>query len=121
VDLPAGSLYVADLGYFNLDRIVARRAAHSYTLTRPQSSIAFFTPSGKRLHLKSVLPAQVGQTKEMPVLVGVKQRHRMRLLMLRVPPDIAEQRRERLRAEASRRQEPVSAQALEPSRAGCSC
>jgi len=113
VDLPAGSLYVADLGYFNLDRIVARRVANSYTLTRPQSSTAFFTQTGKRLHLKSVLPVQVGQTKELPVLVGVKQRHRMRLLMLRVPPDIAEQRRERLRAEASRRQEPVSAQALE--------
>jgi Transposase DDE domain len=113
VDLPAGSLYVADLGYFNLERIVARRAAHSYTLTRPQSSTVFFTASGKRLPLKTVLPPRVGQIKEMPVLVGIKQRHPMRLLMMRVPEDIAQQRRERLRQEASRRQEPVSLQALE--------
>ena len=58
--LPIGSLYVADLGYFNLDRIVARRTAKSYTLTRPQSSTAFFTKEGKRLQLKAVLPQQVG-------------------------------------------------------------
>jgi hypothetical protein len=111
--LPEDSLYVADLGYFNLDRIVQRRAANSYTLTRPQSSTAFFTPAGKRLHLTSVLPQRVGQTKEMPVLVGVKQRHPMRLLMMRVPDEIAQQRRERLLEEASRLQKPVSEQALE--------
>src|SRR5437763_3033979 len=87
VDLPAGSFYVADLGYFNLDRIVARRAAQSSTLTRPQSSTVFFPASGKRLPLKTVLPPRVGQIKQMPVLVGVKQRHPMRLLMMRVPEE----------------------------------
>lgn len=40
--LPIGSFYVADLGYCNLDRIVARRTAKSYTLTRSQSRTAFF-------------------------------------------------------------------------------
>jgi hypothetical protein len=113
VNLPAGSLYVADLGYFNLDRIVARRAANSYTLTRPQSRTVFFTQAGKRFDLKTVLPPRIGQFKEMPVLVGIKQRHPMRLLMLRVPNDIAEQRRQRLLWEASRKGEQVSAQALE--------
>ncbi len=97
----------------NLDRMVQRRAEKSYTLTRPQSSTVFFTTESKRLQLKSILPQRVGQTKEMPVLVGVKQQHPMRLLMMRVPEEIAELRRERLRGEASRRQEPVSEQALE--------
>jgi hypothetical protein len=100
----------------NLDRIVQRRADKSYTLTRPQSSTAFFTPEGKRLPLKSVLPQRVGQTKEMPVLVGVKQRHPLRLLMMRVPPEVAEQRRARLFSEAARLQKPVSDQALELTR-----
>lgn len=113
MDLPPGSFYVADLGYFNLDRIVARREANSYTLTRPQSNTVFFTQAGKRLQLKTILPPRVGQVKEMPVLVGVKQRHPMRLLMLRVPDEIAEQRRQRLLSEASRKSEQVSAQALE--------
>jgi hypothetical protein len=93
--------------------MVQRRAEKSYTLTRPQSSTAFFTPKGKRLLLKSVLPQRVGQTKELPVLVGVKQRHPLRLLMMRVPPEVAEQRRARLFSEAARLQKPVSDQALE--------
>jgi hypothetical protein len=101
------------LGYFNLDRIMARRAAKSYTLTRPQSRTAFFTQAGKRLQLKTILPPRVGQIKEMPVLVGIKQHHPMRLLMMRVPEEIAEQRRERLLADATRLQKHVSAQALE--------
>jgi len=79
---PPGSLYVADLGYFNLNRIVARREAKSYTLTCPQSRTIFFSQAGKRLQLKTFLPPRVGQIKEMPVLVGVKQRYPMRLLML---------------------------------------
>ena len=110
---PPGSFYVADLGYFNLDRIVQRRVASSFTLTRPQSSTAFFSEAGKRLQLGSVLPQRVGQTKEMPVLVGIKQHHPMRLLMMRVPAEVAERRQARLLAEAARRQEPASQQALE--------
>ncbi len=110
--MPAGSFSVADLGYFNLDRIVARREAHSYTPTRPQSSTAFFTVAGKRLQLQTVVPLRVGQIKEMSVLVGVKQHHPMRLLMMRVPNEIAQQRRQRLLSEAGLRSEQVSAQAL---------
>lgn len=111
--LPEGSLYAADLGSFNLDRMGERRAAKSDTLTRPQSSTAFLTTEGTRLPLTSVLPQRVGQTKEMPVLVGITQRYPMRLLMMKVPEEGAEQRRQRLRAEAIRRQESVSEQARE--------
>jgi hypothetical protein len=35
--LPAGSLYIADLGYLDWGSIAARRAAGSYTLTRAQA------------------------------------------------------------------------------------
>jgi hypothetical protein len=45
--LPVDSLYVADLGYFNLDRIAARRAAGSYTPLPPTIVYGFFYRSGK--------------------------------------------------------------------------
>ena len=78
--------------------MVARRAANSDPLTRPQSSTACFIEEGKRPQLKALLPQRVGQTREMPVWVGIKQRHFMRLLFMRMPPEIVEQRRTRLRA-----------------------
>jgi DDE family transposase len=112
MSLSAGSLYIADLGYFDLDAAMERRKAGSYTLTRARSNTAFFTEQGKRLRLQSVLPQRVGQTKEMHVLVGNEQRYRMRLLMLRVPEEVAEQRRQDLRADATRRGRVVSQHAL---------
>ncbi len=88
------------------------RCAGSYTLTRARSNTVFFTEQGRRLRLEAVLPQRVGQTKEMAVLVGEKQRYRMRLLMVRVPKEVAEQRRQDLRLDASRRGRAVSERAL---------
>lgn len=111
--LRAKSLYIADLGYYNLDRMVARRRAKSYTLTRAQSNTAYFTRTGKRLWIKNLLPRRVGQLKEMRVWVGIKQHFPMRLMMLRVPEDIAEKRRKALYEDAAKKMEVVSALALE--------
>src|SRR6266568_1988085 len=44
--LPAGSLYIADLGYLDWGCIAARRAAGSYTLTRAQARTMYWTPEG---------------------------------------------------------------------------
>lgn len=73
----------------------------------------FFTEQGQRLSVQAILPPRVGQTKQMHVLVGEKQRYPMRLLMMRVPREVAEQRRQNLRADASRRGRVVSQRALE--------
>ena len=83
------------------------------TLSREKGgNTVFFTEQGQRLCLQSVLPPRVGQTKEMHVLVGEEQRYRMRLLMLRVPEEVAEQRRQDLRSDATRRGRVVSQRAL---------
>jgi hypothetical protein len=110
--LPPGSLYIADLGYFSLARFVERRAAGSYSLSRLQGRTALFTPEGEALLLDCLLPKQVGQLKELPVLVGASQRHPMRLFLLRVPKAVGDQRRQDLLEDARRRGQPVSAEML---------
>jgi hypothetical protein len=57
--------------------------------------------------LDALLPQQVGQTKELWVRVGDEHRHLMRLLILRVPKEVAQLRRTDLEAEAKRRGQPV--------------
>ncbi len=111
--LPAGSLYIADLGYVSWARTAARRAAGSYTLTRAPARTMFWTAGGKRLKLEDHLPQRVGQTNECWVRVGDQYRYLMRLLMLRVPDDVAERRRAALVADAARRHREVSTKALE--------
>src|SRR5438067_7536809 len=57
--LPAGSLYIADLGYLDWGSIAARGAAGSYTLTGAQPSTLYWTPAGKPLQRDPLLPQQV--------------------------------------------------------------
>jgi hypothetical protein len=105
--LPTGSLYIADLGDVDWGCVAARRAAGSSTLTRAQARTMYWTMQGKPLKLDALLPQRVGQTKELWVRVADKHRHPMRLLILRVPEEVAERRRADLEADARRRGQPV--------------
>ena len=108
----AGGLHVRDLGYFSVADLAQRQQAGAWSLARLQAGTQVFDRQGHPLSLTQIAPKQVGQMSEVPVLVGAKQRLPMRLLMLRVPKEVADQRRERLLAEAKRRGQTVSAQTL---------
>lgn len=110
--MAANSLYIADLGYFNVSRFVERREAGSYTLSRLQGHTALFTPQGEAICLEWVLPKQVGQLKELAVLVGARQHHPMRLLLLRVPKEVGDKRRKDVVEDARRRGQTVSEETL---------
>ena len=107
-----GSLLIRDIGYFSLPRIVERHAAGGYTLTRLQAHTALFTAAGEALLLEAILPKQVGQMKEVEVQVGSRRRHPLRLLLLRVPQEVGDKRRQDLLEDARRRQQPVWQEAL---------
>ena len=107
-----GSLSVKDLGYFNLAHIVQRRRAGAYTLTRWQAGTTLCTSAGKPLRVQSVVPRRVGPMKQLQVLVGATARHPMRVLMLKVPKKVGDQRRKDLLADAQRRGQPISEETL---------
>jgi len=108
-----GSLYVEDLGYFNQSRLAERHRAGAYSLTRLQAGTALYTRKGQRLCVLDVVPRRVGQMKELRVLVGARARLPMRRLLLRVPKEVAEKRREDLLRDAQRRQQTISEATLQ--------
>ena len=103
-ELPAGSLYLADLGFFSQERLrrLSRRAAGGkrYYLMRLAVGTALYTRRGHRLELRGLLPTQPGESRELGVLLGRHARLPVRLILSRVPQGVAEQRRERIREEA---------------------
>ena len=111
--VPAGSLSIEDLGYFGLRRLAQRRARGAYPLTRYKVGTVLLSPQGQRIQLSRLLPRRVGQLKEVHALVGAHTRLPMRVLMLRVPKAVGDERREQLRVDAQRRGQQVSAEALE--------
>ncbi len=113
--LPAGALFLADLGYFSLGHLRALATAGVFWLTRLQVQTAVFTPTGTRLDLLAWLDRQVPRSAstataavDTAVLLGADDRLPARLLAVRVPPEVGEARRRKLHAEARRRGQTVS-------------
>jgi hypothetical protein len=104
--LPAGALFIADLGYFSLPHLRTLGEDGVFWLSRLQAQTAVFTPDGRRLDLLGWLrehAATPAVAVDRPVLLGAGQRLPARLLAVRVPPEVGAARRRKLRAEAQRR------------------
>jgi hypothetical protein len=110
--LPKQSLYLADLGFFRLERLQQIDAQGGFFLSRLQAQTTVFDAEGRRWDDLAALLATQAACVEMPVTLGVRVRLPVRLIAVRVPQEVADQRRRRLRAEAQRRGQTVSARAL---------
>jgi hypothetical protein len=98
-ELPEWSLYIADLGFFAIERLchIAReKKGKRYFVTRLQSKTNVYTRRGHRIHLAGILPKQVGQVREVGVVLGQKNGLPVRLILVKVPDEVAEERKERI-------------------------
>ena len=114
--LPEGSLLLRDLGFFsmpNLKSLCQRKGRQKrYFITRLPSKIKLFTRSGHEISLRGILPQQVGEAKELGVLVGQRTRFPARLILVRVPHEVAQQRRQQMREAAGHHGRKVGEEAL---------
>jgi Transposase DDE domain len=115
-DIPVGGLSIADLGFADGARfrhIHGRSAAQRrYVLTRWPPRLILHTRSRHRIDLRGVVPKQVGERLEMGVILPTAGNLPVRLIMERVPLEVAEQRRDRLRREAHEKDREVSEESL---------
>ena len=109
--LAPGTLLLQDLGHFSTRAFAEQHAAGVEILSRLQHGTALFDRAGTRLNLRLLLE-RAPQAVDLMVLVGAKERVPMRLLAVRVPPWVADQRRRRMREEAARRGQMVQADRL---------
>lgn len=110
--LPPGSLRLTDLGFFSLRELAAQELAGCYWLTRLQAGTLVFEATGRRWELADLLGRSVTGLTELAVEVGARQRLPCRLLAVRVPDAVANQRRRRMKEDARRRGQTVSADRL---------
>ena len=106
-DLPNGCLYVADLGFHGVQRLSrvvkgepGQRGVKRYVVSRYQSKTVLQTRRGHRIQLRGILPQQVGEVVEVGALLGQAGRLPVRVIMLRVPKEVADERRVRIREAA---------------------
>jgi hypothetical protein len=97
-DLPPGSLEIADLGYFDLDKFARKQARGAYWLTRHQENTKLWTEGGGPLELSTFLGNQTSDVMviDQSILMGSQHRLRCRLVAIRVPIEQAARRRQRM-------------------------
>jgi hypothetical protein len=110
--LPARALRLADLGYWSLGAFAALAQHEVFWLSRLQLQTAVYDATGDRRELLELLEAQPTDTIELAVTLGESQRLASRLLAVRVPQDVADARRRRLRKAARDKGRQVSATRL---------
>jgi hypothetical protein len=106
--LPPGCLRIADLGYWKLETLAAQDKQDIYWLTRLPIQVVFHDESGQAWSVPGFFAQQRGDWVEMEVRVGAKHRLRARLLAIRVPLEVGEERRRRLKEQARSKGQKVS-------------
>jgi Transposase DDE domain len=110
--LPKGALRLADLGFFDLEVFAQRSAPDGYWLTRLHRTTAVYDAAGQRRDVLALLATQGTTEVDLPITLGVQHHLPARLLAVRVPQEVADQRRRRLRAAARDRGRSPSAASL---------
>lgn len=99
--LPRGALRIADLGSFRLATLRQMDRDGVYFLSRFQAGTVVFDAEGRRWPLLSEWLRDRGAREDQEIHLGQRERLPCRLLAARVPAAVAQQRIERLRAEAA--------------------
>ena len=100
-----GSLTIADLGYFCLEAFQTIAGKYAYFLSRYSYPTALFLENGEKINLVKFLQAQTQDTLELSVGLGFRPEQRVacRLIMLRTPGKMAEERRRKAILHAKKR------------------
>jgi hypothetical protein len=110
--LPGGALWLADLGYWSLDTLQTLTQQQVCWLSRLQVQTAIYDATGQQRDLLALLEATPAETVDLAIQLGELHRLPARLLAVRVPQAVADERRRRLRAVARKKGRMVSARRL---------
>jgi hypothetical protein len=110
--LPEGSLRLADLGFFNLERLLELDQAHVYFLSKLRVGTTLSAPGLPFLDLTTFVMQHAATGYDGWVRIGRQQQLHARLLVVAVPQEVADQRRRRIRKEAREKGQTPSADAL---------
>ena len=108
-DLPPGAVRLVDLGFWDLAVLDGLRQRGVYWFSRMQAMTAVQTADGQWWQLLDLLHATPDATVDLAVRLGREDQVAARLLAVRVPQEVVDQRRRRLREEAKAKGQTVSA------------
>ncbi len=110
--MPKGSLWIGDLGYFVLVWLRDLNERGVFFLLRYKAGTILWHNGSRIEDIQDLLPQDEQATVDVPVICGANKLVPARLLAQRVPEKVAEQRRAKVKEAARKRQTTVSARSL---------
>ena len=109
--VPQGALQLRDLGYFNLADFADMTQQGTYFISRLKAGTKVFGEDGVDLEIPQML-GKLGLRFDLSVAVGTQQRLKVRLIGAKVSPEVAAERRRKLKEWARKKMRQPSKQQL---------
>lgn len=110
--LPKGSLLMRDLGYWSLQEMEKRTQRGEFWLFRVRARTNLTLEGGKHCRLVEFLQAETGQRIDINLRLGKTAQTPARLLAVKVPQEIAEERKRKLKEKARSKGQPLNKETL---------
>jgi len=115
-DLRKNDLRIEDLGYYRVEKFRIIQKAKAFYLSRLKFGVNIYTLEKgiyKRLDLLGViLKMKAGEIKNIPVYLGEKEKHPTRLVLEKVPMQLANEKRRKLKTDKQNKRKIISQQRL---------
>jgi hypothetical protein len=106
--MPRGSLWIGDLGYFSLVWLGQLVKQGVYFLLGYKEPVTLWDADGKRVEVLDLLPTDGQQVVDVPVSLGARKQVQARLIAKRMPEEVVKRRREQLQEQAHKRCKPIN-------------
>ncbi len=106
--MPAGSLWIGDLGYFALIWLAQLVKQGVYFLMGFKEGVTVWNAAGQRVKVLDLLPSDEHETVDLPVALGASKQVQARLIARKMPAEVVKRRREQLKEHAHKHNKPVN-------------
>lgn len=106
--MPRGSLWIGDLGYFSLVWLGQLVKQGVYFLLGYKEPVTLWDADGKRVEVLDLLPTDGQQVVDVPVSLGARKQVQARLIAKQMPEEVVKRRREQLQEQAHKRCKPIN-------------
>ncbi len=106
--MPRGSLWIGDLGYFSLVWLGQLVKQGVFFLMGYKEPVTLWDADGKRVEVLDLLPTDGQQVVDVPVSLGAHKQVQARLIAKHMPEAVVKRRREQLQEQAHKRCKPIN-------------
>jgi hypothetical protein len=106
--MPRGSLWIGDLGYFSLVWLAHLVTQGVYFLMSFKDGVTLWDDAGRRVEVRDVLPSEEHETLDTPVALGASKQVHARLIARKMPAGVIKRRREQLKEYAHKQNKPIN-------------